>query len=56
MKCKEKTAGGIVLDKKTLGERIRQQKTLIAFLIPGIVLVLLFNYVPMVGLVMALLN
>lgn len=56
MKCKEKTAGGIVLDKKTLGERIRQQKTLIAFLIPGIVLVLLFNYVPMVGLVMAFQN
>ena len=38
---------------KTLGRRIREYRTMYAFLLPAIIVVTIFAYIPMFGLVMA---
>ncbi len=39
--------------EKTLGRRIREYRTMYAFLLPAIIVVTIFAYIPMFGLVMA---
>lgn len=46
----------LAVSSLSLWEKIARQKTLLLFLIPGIVLVLMFSYAPMMGLVMAFQN
>ena len=44
---------GVRNKSKGLWQKIKAHKTLYLFLMPAVLLVLVFNYVPMVGLIMA---
>ena len=41
---------------KSLRERIRQYRTLLLMLIPGCLLILIFNYIPMIGVSVAFID
>lgn len=42
--------------EKSLGERVRQYRALLLMLVPGFLLILIFNYIPMVGVGVAFID